>query len=129
MTDPTHLAGRQAAFWRETLAGLPEAVVLPTDRPRPPVPSFAGEVVNFEIPQGLSAAIRTFARECGASPFMVLQAAIAGLLTRLGAGDDIPLGIPVDGRDDDLLDGVVGMFVNTVVVRVDTAGDPTSARC
>ncbi|HEU5450217.1 MAG TPA: condensation domain-containing protein, partial [Acidimicrobiia bacterium] len=124
MSDPDSLAARQAEFWREALAGLPDQVVLPADRPRPPVPSFAGDVVNFEIPQRLSAAVQAFARECGASPFMVLQAAVAGLLSRLGAGDDIPLGVPVDGRGDDLLDGVVGMFVNTVVVRVDAAGDP-----
>ncbi|HKY76462.1 MAG TPA: amino acid adenylation domain-containing protein, partial [Acidimicrobiia bacterium] len=124
VADPGSLAGRQAAFWREALAGLPDEVALPADRPRPPVPSFAGDVVNFEVPQRLSAAVQAFARQRGASPFMVLQAAVAGLLTRLGAGDDIPLGVPVDGRGDDLLDGVVGMFVNTVVVRVDTAGDP-----
>ena len=125
MADPDSVAGRQAEFWRAALAGLPEEVALPADRPRPPVPSFAGDVVNFEVPEGLSAAVRAFARERGASPFMVLQAAVAGLLTRLGAGDDIPLGVPVDGRGDDLLDGVVGMFVNTVVVRVDTAGGPS----
>ncbi|MGH9011099.1 MAG: condensation domain-containing protein, partial [Acidimicrobiia bacterium] len=125
MADPESLAGRQAEFWRAALAGLPEEVALPADRPRPPVPSFAGDVVNFEVPEDLSAAVRAFARDCGASPFMLLQAAVAGLLTRIGAGGDIPLGIPVDGRGDDLLDGVVGMFVNTVVVRVDTAGNPS----
>ncbi len=125
VADPAHLAGRQAEFWRYALAGLPEELALPSDRPRPPRPSFAGDVVNFEIPQALATAVRTFARQGGASPFMVMQAAVAGLLSRLGAGDDIPLGLPVDGRGDELLDGVVGMFVNTVVARVDVSADPS----
>ena len=123
--DPESLAGRQAGFWRAALAGLPEELALPTDRPRPPVPSSTGDVVNFDVPEALAGAVRALARDCGASPFMVLQAAVAGLLTRLGGGDDIPLGIPVNGREDALLEGVVGMFVNTVVVRVDTAGNPS----
>ena len=123
--DPESLAGRQAGFWRAALAGLPEELALPTDRPRPPVPSSTGDVVNFDVPEALAGAVRALARDCGASPFMVLQAAVAGLLTRLGGGDDIPLGIPVNGRGDALLEGVVGMFVNTVVVRVDTAGNPS----
>ncbi|MGP3954321.1 amino acid adenylation domain-containing protein, partial [Streptomyces sp. 7N604] len=116
---------RQIAFWEQALAGLPEEIGLPTDRPRGSGPSYAGDRVPFELPDGLYERLTALARSAHASPFMVLQAALATLLTRLGAGTDIPLGAPVAGRTDDALDGLIGFFVNTLVLRTDTSGDPT----
>ncbi|MGW6414086.1 amino acid adenylation domain-containing protein [Streptomyces sp. NPDC055055] len=125
--DPVSPAGRQAAFWRETLAGLPAEATPPTDRPRPTEPDNAGGMVHREVPAPLASGIRRLARESGTSVFMVVHAAVAALLHRLGAGDDIPLGSPVAGRSDPALDGLVGFFVNTVVLRADLSGDPTFA--
>ncbi|MEQ7005672.1 amino acid adenylation domain-containing protein [Actinopolymorpha sp. B17G11] len=126
-TDPASLVARELDFWREALRGLPEQLELPTDRPRPSVASYAGAVARFSIPVDLHAHIRGLARESGSSVFMVVQAALAALLSRLGAGTDIPIGTPVAGRNDPGLDDLVGFFVNTVVLRTDTSGDPSFA--
>ncbi|MEU5976535.1 amino acid adenylation domain-containing protein [Streptomyces sp. NPDC047315] len=113
------------AFWASALADLPGELPLPADRPRPAVPSHAADVVAFAIDPGPWNGIRALARRCGATPFMVLHAAVTALLSRLGAGHDVPVGTPVAGRGDEALDDVVGFFVNTVVLRLSTAGDPT----
>ena len=115
---------QQADFWSERLAGLPVELTLPADRPRPATGSLPGGEVGFEVPAELHAALTGLARGNRATLFMVLQAAVAGLLSRLGAGDDIPIGTPIAGRTDDALTDLVGFFVNTLVLRTDTAGDP-----
>ncbi|WP_460359721.1 non-ribosomal peptide synthetase, partial [Actinoallomurus bryophytorum] len=120
--DPASLAARQLAHWTRALAGLPAELALPADRPRPEEPGFRGGTVGFELPAGT---LRDLAQTTGTSPFMVAQAAVAVLLTRLGAGTDLPLGAPVAGRADPGLDDLVGFFVNTLVLRTDTSGDPT----
>ncbi|MQY09519.1 non-ribosomal peptide synthetase [Actinomadura macrotermitis] len=123
--DPESLISQQIAYWKKTLAGLPDQLELPADRPRPTEASYRGATLAFELDADLHAGLLTLARESGASLFMVMQAAYAALLTRLGAGTDIPIGSPIAGRTDEALDDLVGMFVNMLVLRTDTSGDPT----
>ncbi|WP_346072797.1 non-ribosomal peptide synthase/polyketide synthase [Saccharopolyspora thermophila] len=123
--DPDSLVSRQLAHWRRALAGVPECLELPTDRPRPDAASYEGDEVNFVIPADLHAALLAVARRTDTTLFMVVQAALAALLTRHGAGTDIPIGTPVAGRADEALQDLVGFFVNTLVLRTDTTGDPT----
>ncbi|MEV7124416.1 amino acid adenylation domain-containing protein [Streptomyces sp. NPDC093260] len=122
--DAGSLMSRQLAFWTDALAGSPEKLALPADRPRPARSGHRGDTVDFEIGPELTAAIDRLAAESGASAFMVVQAALAAVLTRLGAGYDIPVGTPVAGRAHEALDDLVGFFANTLVLRADTSGDP-----
>ncbi|MFE6667640.1 non-ribosomal peptide synthase/polyketide synthase [Streptomyces sp. NPDC057697] len=123
--DEGSALSRQVAYWRGRLADLPELVTIPADRPRPPVATYAGDVRQFGLDAGLHERIARIARECDATVYMVLQASLAALLTRLGAGTDVPIGSPVAGRTDEALDELVGVFINTLVLRTDTSGDPS----
>ncbi|SFP91354.1 non-ribosomal peptide synthetase [Variovorax sp. 770b2] len=123
--DADSMAGRQREFWRSSLSDLPEQLALPVDHARPLVPTYRGDVVPLQIPAHVHERILQLARDGQASVFMVLQAALAGLLSRLGAGDDIVIGSPVAGRSDHALDELIGCFVNTLVLRTDTSGQPS----
>ncbi|WP_326841079.1 amino acid adenylation domain-containing protein [Streptomyces sp. NBC_01558] len=124
-TAPDSVLRQQLDHWHAALTGLPELIDLPLDRPRPATPDPKGAVHTFDLPTPLYTRLLDLARTSGSSLFMVLQAAVATLLHRHGAGDDIPLGTPVAGRSDEALEELVGFFVNTLVLRNDLAGNPT----
>ena len=121
--DPDTLEAKQLDYWTSTLAGLPDVIDLPLDRPRPAERSMRGESIRFSVPADVHSELLELARNHNATPFMVMHAVLAVLLARLSASPDIAIGTPVGGRAEQVLDDLVGMFVNTVVLRitVDTA--------
>ncbi|MEU7150150.1 amino acid adenylation domain-containing protein [Streptomyces sp. NPDC045456] len=119
------LFGKQLDFWTRTLADLPEQLALPFDRPRPATASHRGAMLPFTVDAAVHRRFMEIARQCDATLFMVAQAAVAVLLSRLGGAEDVPLGTPVAGRTDESLDGLVGNFLNTLVLRTDVGGNPS----
>ncbi|MEU7861585.1 amino acid adenylation domain-containing protein [Nonomuraea sp. NPDC049141] len=114
------------AYWRDRLAGL-APLDLPADRPRPPVWSAAGAALRFEVPAPLRAAVTELAAQHGATPFMALLAAFQVLLGRYAGTGDVAVGTVLAGRSGPEFDEVVGLFVNTVVMRADLSGRPAFA--
>ncbi|MFD9224618.1 amino acid adenylation domain-containing protein, partial [Streptomyces sp. NPDC060064] len=123
--DPDSLGHQQLAYWSRQLDGLPDVVTAPTDRPRPAIASHRGDTLDFPLDADLVARIRQLAGSHDATLFMALQASLAALLTRVGAGNDIPIGSPIAARTDEALNDLVGCFVNLLVLRIDTSGSPT----
>ncbi|MFI2230092.1 amino acid adenylation domain-containing protein [Nocardia testacea] len=117
--DPDSLSARQIRYWKETLADLPEELGLPFDRPRPAVRSNRGSSHRFGLGSDLVGKLRAFARDRSSSLFMVIHGALAALLARSSGSGDIAIGTPVAGRGAAVLDDVIGMFVNTVVLRTE----------
>ena len=116
LRDPDGPVVAQREFWRRTLDGAPAETALPVDRPYPAENGFAGGTVDLAWPAELTASLRTVARASGASLFMVHYAALAALLSKLGAGDDVVIGTAASGRPASC-DDVVGMFVNLLPLR------------
>ena len=117
-SDPDSVIAGQLRYWRQELADLPEVVSLPTDRARPPVPSYRGDAVEVRIDPPVWAGVKAVAAAHNATASMVLQAVMAVVLHRAGAGEDVVMGTPIAGRLDEALDDLVGFFVNTWVLRV-----------
>jgi amino acid adenylation domain-containing protein len=114
----------QLAYWRERLADSPP-LGLPTDHPRPPVPSFSGATHRFRIAAPLVSGIHRLARAQGVTPFMVLLASFYVLLYRYSGQTDIVVGVPIANREHEDLEALIGFFVNTLVLRQDLGGRPT----
>ena len=123
--DPASSVSKQLAHWRDALAGIPDQMDLPTDRPRPAVQSYAGGRIDFDIDADLHAQLVDLTHRRRATLFMTVHAALAVLLARLSGSDDITVGTPVAGRGDQQLDDLIGMFVNTLVLRARVADDAT----
>ncbi|MBO0678251.1 amino acid adenylation domain-containing protein [Mycolicibacterium sp. S2-37] len=119
------VAGPQREYWTEQLAGIPEETGLRPDFDRPPVPSGRADAVEFHIDGAVRDKLSVLCRELGVTEFMLLQAAVAVVLHKAGAGQDIPLGTPVAGRSEPELDQLVGFFINILVLRNDLHGNPT----
>ncbi|TQM28528.1 non-ribosomal peptide synthetase [Nocardia bhagyanarayanae] len=117
--DPESLLAAQLDYWTTTLKGLPDRLELPADRPRPAIPSLRAGTVLRTVEPELAAALDELGRTNHSSLFMVLHAALAALFARLSGAPDIAIGTPVAGRGAAELDDVVGMFVNTVVLRTE----------
>jgi len=113
------------AYWKQQLAGAPQIVELPTDRPRPPAQTYRGTVRHFILSVELAQAIRELSRREGATVFMVLLAAFNALLYRYTGQDDLLVGSPIAGRNVKEVEGLIGCFLNTLVFRTQLAGDPT----
>ncbi|MBO4207991.1 non-ribosomal peptide synthetase [Micromonospora echinofusca] len=114
----------ELAHWRRVLADLPDELGLPTDRPRPPVRSYRGEVHRFALSAALTARVEQWSQRRGVTPFMTLLAAFKTLLSRWAGHPDIVVGCPMAGRALPELQPLIGMFVNAVVIRTDLGGDP-----
>ncbi|RKG99379.1 amino acid adenylation domain-containing protein, partial [Corallococcus sp. CA053C] len=107
----------RVGWWRQQLEGMPQALELPTDRPRPAHQGYRGAVSEHRLPRALSDSLRAFHRREGVTPFMTLFAATQALLHRYSGQEDFALGTPVEGREQHGLEGLIGFFINTVVLR------------
>jgi amino acid adenylation domain-containing protein len=115
----------QLTYWRGRLAGSPPALELPVDRLRPAVQAHRGRNSVLVLPAGLTARLRDLSLAVGTSLFMTLLAAFQLLLSRLSGQDDIVVGSPSAGRSRVEVEGLIGLFLNTLVLRTDFSGDPT----
>ncbi len=109
-------------FWRQTLDGAAPSLELPTDHPRPPVTTYEGSSLSWRIPPDIRSKVEQVARHADATPYMVLLSAFAALLHRWSGQHDIVIGSPVAGRTVPGADDLIGLFVNTLVMRLDLEG-------
>jgi amino acid adenylation domain-containing protein len=114
----------QLGYWRKQLAGVPH-LALPTDRPRPPVQTHAGERHEFLVNQTVTEALRRLGRENGGTLATTLLAAFTVLLAKYTGQTDLTVGSPIANRTQQEIDQLIGFFVNTLVMRTDLSGDPT----
>ena len=115
----------QLAYWRERLAGAQSTLDLPTDKRRPTRRTYEGGDIQLRLDSGLTSKLKALGRQEGMTLFMVLYAAWTVLLTRMSGQEDISVGVPVTNRDRPELEGIIGLFVNTIVLRQVVRGRAT----
>ncbi len=124
-----HLRGRvmelHLEYWKKKLEGAPPVLSLPSDRPRPPVPSFTGDNYNFRLSGHIHDRVIRISRDQGVTSYMIFMAAFAALLSRYSCQDDMVVGFPIANRTRAELEKLIGFFVNTLVLRIGLSGDPT----
>ncbi|WP_095118443.1 non-ribosomal peptide synthase/polyketide synthase [Pseudomonas sp. Irchel s3f10] len=113
---------RQSDYWQQTLAGAPALLTLPTDRPRPAQQDFAGSHIDVVLGAPLSRGLKALCQRRAVTPYMVILSAWAMLLSRLSGQTDVVIGSPVANRTRAEIEGLIGMFVNTLALRIDTSG-------
>jgi amino acid adenylation domain-containing protein len=118
---------RQSDYWKRTLAGAPELLALPADRPRPARQDYAGGMVEMELDEELTASLKALGQRHGTTLFMTLLAGWSAVLARLSGSDDLVIGTPTANRGRREIEGLVGFFVNTLALRVELGGSPTVA--
>jgi amino acid adenylation domain-containing protein len=121
----TGVLDEQLAYWREQLAGAPAQLELPTDRPRPRVLSSRGASISFTLPASLAKSLDALSRASSSTMFMTMLAAFKTLLHRYSRQQDIVVGSPVANRNRAETEGLIGFFINTLVLRTDLSGNPT----
>ncbi|MCP4655902.1 MAG: non-ribosomal peptide synthetase, partial [bacterium] len=115
----------QLAYWKEQLAGLRGDLELPTDRPRPHLPTYRGALCRLALPQPLTEALKALSRQEGSTLFMTLLAAWNVLLHTYAQQDDLAVGSPIANRNHSEIEGLIGFFVNTLLLRTHLVGGPT----
>lgn len=119
------LLKEQSAYWQRTLAGAPELLELPTDRPRLSRQDHAGAVISLELDEPLTNQLRAFSQRLGATMFMTVLAAWSTVLARLSSQRDVVIGAPVANRTRAEVEPLIGYFVNAVALRLDLSGNPS----
>ncbi|MBN1203856.1 MAG: amino acid adenylation domain-containing protein [Myxococcaceae bacterium] len=112
-------------YWRQHLQDAPRLLSLPTDRPRPPVQVFRGATQLFSVPPSIAESLKTLSQQEGSTLFMTLLAAFNILLSRYSGQHDIVVGTPIANRTRAELEGLIGFFINTLVLRTDLSGEPS----
>jgi amino acid adenylation domain-containing protein len=115
----------QLDYWKQQLDGAPAVLQLPKDHPRPPVQTYRGARQSKELPKTLSEALKELSHQEGVTLFMLLLAAFQTFLYRYTGQDDIPVGSPIANRNRNELKGLIGFFVNTIVLRTYLGGNPS----
>nr|VFK29257.1 MAG: HAD-superfamily phosphatase, subfamily IIIC/FkbH-like domain-containing protein/amino acid adenylation domain-containing protein [Candidatus Kentron sp. MB]VFK34225.1 MAG: HAD-superfamily phosphatase, subfamily IIIC/FkbH-like domain-containing protein/amino acid adenylation domain-containing protein [Candidatus Kentron sp. MB]VFK76359.1 MAG: HAD-superfamily phosphatase, subfamily IIIC/FkbH-like domain-containing protein/amino acid adenylation domain-containing protein [Candidatus Kentron len=114
----------QVAYWKEQLAGAPALLELPTDHPRPPVRDYRGASLSFSLPAKLTGQLKQLGQQTGTTLFMTLWSAFTVLLARYSGQDDMVIGSPIAGRAHGETESIMGLFVNTLALRLNLAGNP-----